>query len=654
MKSCFIFTLKFTIFTILLAIGLSCGKKPPNLVYNADFGFGTGENPPGWVLSVPGHTSAYQAGIDEDTFHSGKRSYRISGVWVNPRRSLTLRTENPVPVEPEKKYLLSFWYKTAGIYEYPHAFSAQFLIGCDTSPSVRYSKNIFTSDDWRQYFILLDNMPSDAESLELSFSTRINTEGSIWLDEIEFREATGRDVAFFERWRRQSVPRIAANARNKEFESTGFYRVEKADDRWWLIDPDGNPTWAIGNAATTGPVPGPERPETQTEWFINKYGTNTDEVHEKLYEIFMDDCGFNSFAAWTSDRYARITKARYEAGKPYLPMTRAIILATASDDPDVFVRDRDGNVKNRGEHSVPDPFNPVWRKAAREKAEQIIPIYRGEPWFLGWYVDNEMLFNELFRYIWADYSSLEFLKMLEEKYGTIGELNRAWSSRFGTYRYSSFMEILEDKPEPAEWDDPLWTDFAVFERIMVKEYIDYTYDLVRELDPDHLIISNRFNLSAMDEIYRTVDLWGRYDIVCMNIYPDNNRIGFKPGELEIMKNFYEGTGRPVIIGEWSIPAIDSELYEFGEDPHGRALDWSWPQVLRTQEERGEAYEMCIKQLASLDFMVGAGWFITFDVDTPLRRSNRGIINSEFQLYRELTDAMKKANSEVKSDLGIEF
>jgi hypothetical protein len=59
-------------------------------------------------------------------------------------------------------------------------------------------------------------------------------------------------------------------------------------------------------------------------------------------------------------------------------------------------------------------------------------------------------------------------------------------------------------------------------------------------------------------------------------------------------------------------------------------------------------------MASLGFIVGAGWFITFDVDTPARRANRGIINGEFQLYRPLTDAMKRANSDVKSDLGIEF
>ena len=187
---------------------------------------------------------------------------------------------------------------------------------------------------------------------------------------------------------------------------------------------------------------------------------------------------------------------------------------------------------------------------------------------------------------------------------------------------------------------------------MLGEYINYTYDLVKELDPNHLIISNRINLDPMPEVYRTIDLWGKYDIVSMNIYPDNNKIGFNPGEIEIMKKLHKGTGKPVMIGEWSVPSIDSGLYEFGVDSLNRPLDWSWPQVLRTQKERGEAYEMCIKQLASLDFMIGAGWFITFDVNTSDRRANRGIMNTSYELYRDLTDAMYKANSDIKKEMEL--
>ena len=33
---------------------------------------------------------------------------------------------------------------------------------------------------------------------------------------------------------------------NRKFKATGFFRVEKADDRWWLVDPDGSSFVTIG------------------------------------------------------------------------------------------------------------------------------------------------------------------------------------------------------------------------------------------------------------------------------------------------------------------------------------------------------------------------------------------------------------------------
>jgi hypothetical protein len=639
-------------------IGFSCNRTNPNLVHNPGFEKGYGSNPDGWAVSAPRNFTNYEAGIDESEFRSGKRSYKISWPSHFNRVNITLRKEEPVNIDPRKNYILSFWYKTEGFNDYPRAGSAEFRVSCEDTPSVRYSKAIFTSDRWRQYYIFLDNTPHDANSLELSFSASVNTEGTIWFDDIELKEATARDVAFYETWRRQSIPDIIGDARNKMFDATGFYRVEKAEDRWWLVDPEGRPAWAIAIAGRNylfneGPTPG-VNPVTITPLFTSNYGKTPNEINEKLYQIFQDK-GFNAFDGQTDEEHALITRARYESGEPYIPMTHILRLSFALSDSSAFVRDRDGNIRHGtaiGTHSVADPFNPHWRKAARKKAEETIPRYRVKPWFLGWFIDNEMSFNQLYRFIWAEYSSREFIKKLEEKYSSIDALNKAWTSSYGTYMYTSFNDILSEKPEPSEWDDPLWADFAAFERHMMKEYIDFTYDLVKELDPNHLIISNRINLGPMPEIYRTADLWGKYDIVCMNIYPDNNKIGFSPGELEIMKKLHNRTGRPILIGEWSVPAIDSELYEFGEDPFGRPLDWSWPQVLRTQKERGEAYEICIKQLASLDFMIGAGWFISFDIDRPERRANRGMINSNFELYEDLTNAMKKANAEIKNKMGL--
>ncbi len=642
--------------TVVVIMVLSCwlhlsfGQNPENLVLNSGFETGEGEEPSQWVKRVNGDKLNYKSGIDKTEFHSGNASCKISRNWL-ASAGPGISTANPVTIDPHKKYLLNFWYKTRDIDEYPLALISKFIVRCEKTPSVRYQKNVSNSDQWKQYYILLDNIPADALDVRIDFCTEISTQGSIWLDDITFVEAGIKEVEFFEKWRRQQLPPIAGKAPVKKFKATGFYKVEKKQDRWWLVDPHGNRTWAFAVAGTV-PALDPENPVTQSDWFKQEYGTTRESVAKKIYNLFTEDCGFNSLAGWSNEKIVAISEERYNLGLPYMPVTQVLGLSSMDNNPGIYAQDREGRLLNSSGHPVVDPFNPVWRQAAREKAAKIIPRYKDKPWFVGWYIDNEMEFGNLYQYVWANFSSQEFIKNLKAKYSTIGRLNQKWTSAYGVYKYLSFNDILSDKPEPKDWNDPLWKDFADFERKMMGEYITYTYDLVKELDPDHLVISNRIHLGAITGLHRTIDLWSKYDIICMNIYPENNKIGFEEGELEIMKKLFEGTRRPVIIGEWSVPAIDSKLYSFGIDSLGRRLDWSWPQVLRTQKERGEAYEACIRQLASLDFVIGAGWFITMDVDSKVRRANRGLMNTKFEVYHELTDKMKAANEELKKEMQL--
>ncbi|HLP71949.1 MAG TPA: beta-galactosidase [Bacteroidales bacterium] len=641
--------MKMFLHLLVSAFFITSCSQPQNLLTNPGFETGSGEAPEGWSGMVTRNVQSHILGTDTSVSHSGKASFKIARVWCYPWQQTGLKSASPVKIDPAKKYILCFWYKTKGIDEYPLALVSQFKVKCDTAPTVTYKKSISNSDSWQQHFILLDNIPADAKELDLSFYCWIRTKGSIWLDDIEFREASKTDVAAFEKWRRRPEPSPVGKSEKGKFAATGFFRVEKDSTRWWYVDPDGNPEWAI---ASVGDMPNLNDPAAKSDWFRTTYGSTHEEVARSTYGILNNDCGFNWFAGWTGQGLASVTDERCNSGKTYMPLTQVMNLSDAGDMKEAYARDKNGNLLNKSGHWVVDPFNPEWRKLATAKAEKMIAANKGKKWFAGWYIDNEMDYDDLFRFIWADYSSKEFIKMLKEEYGTVENLNKAWSSRFATYNYVKFDSIIADKPEPKDWDDPSWPDFMAFERRMMGEYIDFTYNLVKGLDPDHIVISNRLHLGAMPHLYRTIDLWGKYDLICMNIYPDNNMIGFNPGELEIMKKLHEGTKRPVIIGEWSVPAIDSKLYQFGRDSLGRPLDWSWPQVTRTQKERGESYRMCVKQLASLDFMIGSGWFKTTDVNAKERRANRGLMNGSFELYRDLTDEMKRTNDELKKEMEL--
>ncbi len=638
-------------FTVLIIFsGCKIPQQSKNILH-IDFEKLTESESRNWDVLISSGVDSCKIGLTKNA-HSGKSAFQISRVWTDGWSMAGIEATDLIPVSFEKKYLLNFWYKTENVFEFTLPLTVRFRVMRRNHKPLDYSKNLsWSENNWKQAFLLLENLPDDADSVKIQLFTRFRIKGSILIDDIQFAEATATDIESFEVWRRQNISNPIGNSNAFKAEPTGFFHLEKNNERWWLIDSNGNPTWSIGTMAAMPGKSGNGNIEFY-EWYKEKYGENKQAFATMLYDTF-ESWGFNSFAGWTSNEFAKITADKFEKGENYFPMFSVLGLSRMGDDRNYYAKNRNGDVKD-GEHSVVDPFNPEWQKDARLKAEQLIPEYRDKSWFVGWYIDNEIELNDLFKFVWAEYSGKEFIKQLQQKYETIDKLNEKWSSRFGKFNYSSFGDILNDTPEPKDWDDPLYKDFIEFERFMVKTYIDFTYDLVKELDPNHLVISNRLHLGPMSDLYRTIDLWGKYDLICMNIYPQNLLFGFSPGELELMNRLHRNTGKPVIIGEWSVPAIGPELYSFGEDPFNRPLDWSWPQVVRNQQERGEVYNACMMQLASMDFVVGAGWFKPIDVNSSTRRANRGLINGKFQPYSEMISAIKVTNLGIKEKMKLQY
>ncbi|MCK4922380.1 MAG: beta-galactosidase [Bacteroidales bacterium] len=641
--------LSFIYLTIAIVLSGCTNQEKSTSLLHSDFENNSDENLSPWQEIVSPRVFSSESGITTDA-HSGEKAYSISRIWTENKAPAGIETSSPLPIESPGKYLLSFWYKTENLIEYSLPITIRFNVMRSNHKSLNYQKNISWSDaQWRQCFFLLENLPEDADSVQIQIYTRFRTKGSIVLDDIEFSVASKKDIDGYEIWRRQDIPDPLGNADLMERENTGFFKMKKGEHRWWITMPDGSPTWSMGTMAVK-PISTRNGNIEVCNWFDENYKKDTIAYVNMLFDT-LKSWGFNSYAGWTSDEFAQITAQRHQNNEEYFPMYHVLSLCRMGENVDYYARNNKGDLKD-GSHGMVDPYNPQWREEARQKAMAQIPAYKDKSWFAGWYIDNEINLVDLFNFIWGDYSSKEFVKSLKNKYQSIGQLNQSWSSSFGQYNYGSFDEILTDKPEPKDWDDPLYEDFTDFERTMVKEYIDFTYDLVKELDPNHIIISNRINLGNMGDIYRTIDLWAKYDLICMNIYPQNLLFGFSPGELEIMNRLHEGTGKPVIIGEWSVPAIGPKLYGFGVDPYDRPVDWSWPQVVRTQKERGEVYQACMLQLASMDFIVGAGWYRPIDVNSPTRRANRGLIDGDFEPYGEMVNTIKETHGIIEEKMNL--
>jgi hypothetical protein len=620
-----------------------------NLIANPGFEIIDASSPVGWEVTTSDNTRIFQASLSDQS-HTGNKAMTFGRVWAEEWEMNGIKVDTPLIVNPNNRYILSFWYKTIDIQEYPLPLMVRLNVYRHTEKPLRYNKNISTRDEWTQIRWLIDTLPPDAYEADIGFFLWIRTKGKVILDDVEFKIADPTDIQNFDTWRTLPEPDLTGDYDKTTFSPTGFYNVKKNGERWWLVDPKGNPTWAI---ATMGEIPGLSGNGNihLTQWFKDNYESNRLEYAKMQYEL-LETWGLNSFAGWTVDEYAILTEERYNNSMTWFPLYRVLNFSIMGPDKNYYAKNSKGEAKGVHDHSFPDPFNPEWRDDARKRARERIEQYKGKHWFAGWFMDNEIDYGSLYAYIWGDYSAVEFIKYLEKKYVDIDTLNKSWSSDFGHYNYASFNDILLYKPSPVEWDDPLYPDFVEFERMMMEEYINYTYNIVKEMDPDHLIISNRLNLDPMGSLYRTIDLWSRYDIVCVNIYPENLFFGFSKGELELFEWINKKTGKPIIIGEWSIPATDSELYDFGQDPLGRSLDWSWPQVVKDQKERAKAYRTCMMQLASKPYILGAAWFKVLDVNSSTRRANRGLINDDHQPYDDFIEVFQSTNLELKEKMGL--
>jgi len=103
------------------------------------------------------------------------------------------------------------------------------------------------------------------------------------------------------------------------------------------------------------------------------------------------------------------------------------------------------------------------------------------------------------------------------------------------------------------------------------------------------------------------------------------------------------SGKPILIGEWSVPALDSGLYD-----NPKALDWSYPQTVGTQTERARQAATILGQLYNLPFIVGAHWFTWRDFDSAVRRANRGLFRASGEPWLELHISLSGIQSAINA------
>jgi hypothetical protein len=402
----------------------------------------------------------------------------------------------------------------------------------------------------------------------------------------------------------QAGPKLAAS---------GFFRVEKLEGKWWLVDPEGRLFWSHGNDCVHGR--NAVTPITDREFYFAAlppkdspfgrfYGTGNWAPHN-YYEGRGQYATFDFTGANLLRKYGPEWKREYaELAHRRLRSWGMNTIANWSDA-DIYLLRKTPYTATVGRRGKPiqgsegywgkfdDVFDPVFaeglrRAMAREKGRSA-----GDPWCLGYFVGNELS--------WGNETSLAlatlrspadqaakkvFIDDLKKKYNKIERLNAAWGTQ-----HASWDALLSSTTPPDA--KKARDDLVAFYTHTAEEYFRVCREAVKEAAPQQLYLGCRFAW-ANDLAVRAS---AKYcDVVSFNRY---NR---SVADLKLPA----GVDKPVVIGEFHFGALDRGMFHTG--------------LVKTasQQERADAYRAYVRSALENPLIVGTHWFQFADQATTGR------------------------------------
>ncbi|MEN6307535.1 MAG: beta-galactosidase, partial [Anaerohalosphaeraceae bacterium] len=256
----------------------------------------------------------------------------------------------------------------------------------------------------------------------------------------------------------------------------------------------------------------------------------------------------------------------------------------------------------------------------REKGKAI-----GDPWCLGFFVDNELS--------WGDETSLglatltspadqpakkAFIEWLKKKYTTIDKLNSSWA---GTY--VSWQDISESQKQPDK--NKAQSDLKDFYTVLAEKYFELISSELKAAAPNQLYLGCRFAW-ANDLAVKAA---AKYcDVVSFNRYE------YSVAELDLPA----GIDKPVIIGEFHFGALDHGMFHTGL------------KETRDQNDRAQKYKDYVQGALRNPYIVGTHWFQYRDQATTGRGDGEnyqiGLVDICDMPYPETVSAVKEIGQQM--------
>ncbi|GHV57327.1 hypothetical protein FACS1894182_05880 [Bacteroidia bacterium] len=385
---------------------------------------------------------------------------------------------------------------------------------------------------------------------------------------------------------------------SKKYKATGFFRVEKQNGRWWIIDPSGYRSFQLVINSIQ-----PGQSERNVAAFEKKFGT-----YPKWMQVTADSLyhyGFNGSGSWS--RTESIIEHN-KTGKNPLTYTPNLNFMSS------YGRKRGGTYQLPGNTGYPNQcifvFDPEFETFCDEHARQVLK-YKNDKNLFGFFSDNEMPLGM---------NNLQGYLTLPNKEDP---------------GYLAAKQWLKDKGLTEDMiTDVHREEFAGY---VTERYYSIVSKALKKYAPNHLFLGSRLH-GGSKNVKAIVHAAGKYcDIVSFNYY------GVWTPQPEVLAMWEEVSARPFMITEFYTKAMDAGL----ANTTGAGF------TVRTQRDKGYAYQhFC---LALLESKACVGWhYFKYQDNDPTAKgvdpsnidSNKGIVNNDFDYYHPLMELMGQLNRNV--------
>lgn len=374
---------------------------------------------------------------------------------------------------------------------------------------------------------------------------------------------------------------------------TGYFHVQKAEGRWWVVSPEGHPLISaqvanfVPNASARGQQAMSANFNTLSRW-----------ASSEMY--WLKSKGFTGVCGSSSTIVSLPSKIAYTAFINPMTMYSREVKKTYSKIPS----------------NMPVVFDDGYDQVLSEHVSWLNK-YATDPWCFGVTTDDELL--------WTDDMLKHYLQTFPS-----GNANRKAAQAWLDERKGKTGATLSDADA---------SDIDAFKAYCLETYLRRTSSAVKLAVPNLMYMGTRF--------YKwTSELASQAMMAAAGTYVDlisiNHFTKWEP-DAEAMANWTEWSGKPFMITSFDVKGEDSGL------PNTGGLGW----VVPTQEDRGRFYENFVIKLVASKVCVGWQWYTYQDndpedttADASNKDSNKGLVAWDFSRYDAFVDHVAAANAQL--------